>query len=148
MQHHVTFALGSGMSTRAMGNRHFTEIVYIVLRPVTEAGTRVTPTELLNHRITHEFKAPSCLCACINPGTSYTESAIYLNVAIDSPYFGEYMAGCASGTCGYLGKLTLNLHQTIFRLLTLFSNSSYGVHVYQAGPVYTKVPLEMYVYIT
>jgi len=51
-------------------------------------------------------------------------------------------------THGYLRKLVFNLHQTILRLLTLFTNSSYGVHVYQTGPVYTKVPLPMDVYLT
>jgi len=50
-------------------------------------------------------------------------------------------------THGYLGKLVFNLHQTILRLLTLFTNSSYGVYVYQTGPVYTKVPLPMDVYL-
>ena len=72
-------------------------------RPVTEAGTRVVPSNLLHYRINHEFQTPCCLCACNANGAvpTFTESAIY--VAIDGAYSGEYVAGCALNSCGYLG---------------------------------------------
>jgi len=68
--------------------------------PVTQAGTRVPPSDLLDYRIDHEFRAPCCLCASNANGVGFTESAIYL--AICGPYKDEYVAGCASDECGYL----------------------------------------------
>ena len=73
-----------------------------VLRPISEEGMHITPADLSNHCITHEFKTPCCLCACNFADARYIESTIYL--ATDGPYFGEYVAVCASGTCGYFGK--------------------------------------------
>ena len=64
------------------------------LRPVTEAGSRVPPSDLLDYRAHHHFWAPYCLCTA--------ESIMY--VAVRGPYAGEYVAGCATDTCGYLSK--------------------------------------------
>jgi hypothetical protein len=36
-------------------------------------------------------------------GTTYTEAAIF--VSTQGPFMGEYIAACASDSCGYLGKL-------------------------------------------
>ncbi|KIM73385.1 hypothetical protein PILCRDRAFT_15292 [Piloderma croceum F 1598] len=69
--------------------------------PVTSDGRRVFPSNLLDYRNFYDFRTPCCLCA-IN-GVSFTESAIY--VAVRGPYSGEYVAGCASGVCGYLERL-------------------------------------------
>lgn len=79
-------------------------------RPVTEDGERVTPSDLEDYRITHKFKAPSCLCGCKANNASYTESAIYIDR--DGPYPGEYVAGCASDSCDYLSKLDSYLNMT------------------------------------
>jgi hypothetical protein len=104
-----------------------------VLRPVTEEGMRVTPMDLPDHQITHEFRAPCCLCACNFVGTRYIESAIYL--ANDGPYIGEYVAGCASDTCGYIGKPVFELPK-FGRLLTAFLP-----HIVCIERLYTKMGL-------
>jgi hypothetical protein len=70
-----------------------------VQRPVDDAGNRVTPTALEDHRVSNVFRGPSCLCA-YTTGDAYTESAIYM--AVDGSNFGEYVASCATGRCGYL----------------------------------------------
>jgi hypothetical protein len=72
-------------------------LVHVTYRPVNDAGERVTPPDLVHLRLTHEFKAPCCLCACQAIGGGYTESAIYIANS-------EYVAGCASGSCGYLSR--------------------------------------------
>lgn len=76
----------------------YTEIC--LRRPVSNIGVRVPPTDLFDYRSTHDFKTPCCLCACKAYG-SYTETAIFR--ALDGPYAGEYVASCASGSCGYMG---------------------------------------------
>jgi len=68
--------------------------------PVAENGQRVTPSDLLNHRLSHQFRVPCCLCAYNTTTAIYTESAIYL--AIQGEFSGEYVAGCATDSCGYL----------------------------------------------
>jgi hypothetical protein len=68
--------------------------------PVAQTGARVTPSDLAEYREAHSFRAPCCLCACSNPGNVYTETAIYIST--DGPYSGEFVAGCASDSCGYL----------------------------------------------
>jgi hypothetical protein len=63
-------------------------------------GRRVSPSDLLDYRRDHDFRAPCCLCASNARGFSVTESAIY--VALGGPYEGDYIAGCATDYCGYL----------------------------------------------
>jgi len=79
----------------------------MICRPVSQAGLRVTPTDLSEYRRMHSFRAPCCLCACTGDtdANAYCESAIY--IAIRGPYSGEYVAGCASDACSYLSKLVL-----------------------------------------
>ena len=72
-------------------------------RPVNEAGERVTPSKLLEHRHSHEFLGPCCLCASLeSDGSSYTEASIF--VAMSGPTAGEYTAACATGQCRYWGR--------------------------------------------
>jgi hypothetical protein len=71
-------------------------------RPITDAGARVPPPDLLNHRTNHDFRLPGCLCASNGNGFGFTESALYL-AKVGKPYAGEYVAGCALDRCGYLG---------------------------------------------
>lgn len=73
-----------------------------VQRPANERGERITPTMLLDYRTDYEFKAPCCLCACNSFGIGYTECAIY--IPLHGNYSGEYVAGCATGICGYLSE--------------------------------------------
>jgi hypothetical protein len=76
----------------------------ITLRPVTQAGRRVSPSDLLDYQVNHDFRAPCCLCASNGGanGIGFTESSIHL--AESGPYRGEYVAGCLSDSCGYLSK--------------------------------------------
>ena len=72
-------------------------------RPVKEDGQRVPPSELRNHRNTHKFLGPSCLCALKDAEQpAFTEAAIYIAVTQDMA--GEYVASCAKDRCGYHGK--------------------------------------------
>ena len=90
------------------------------LRPVTEKGSRVPPSDLLDHRVHYNFCAPCCLCIPNADGCGFTETAIY--VALSGPYAGEYVAGCASDTCGYLSKL-LYVPATVICLRSLEQSS-------------------------
>jgi hypothetical protein len=75
----------------------------VLVRPVNEDGERIVPSELLEHRRTHEFRGPSCLCASLDSSDlgDYTEAAIF--VATVGPSSGQYVAACASGQCRYWG---------------------------------------------
>jgi hypothetical protein len=77
-------------------------------RPVNAQGERVSPSELSDHRQSHRFFGPACICPAIAPasrngGTGFIETAIF--VATSGPYVGQYIAACARGRCGYLGEL-------------------------------------------
>jgi hypothetical protein len=104
----VTFAHGFGMSSYHI----ISFSLFIpgpVARPVTRLGTRVAPSELSSYRDEHDFRMPCCLCVIgATDENSYMECAIYL--ATSGPYSGEYVAGCTSGRCAYLSKLTLKGH--------------------------------------
>ena len=81
-----------------------------VHRPVTETGERVPPSDLLDHRRTHDFRGPCCLCASLDSSilpAAYTEASIF--VAIVGPCIGKYVAACATGQCRYWGKLHVNI---------------------------------------
>ena len=68
-------------------------------RPTNDVGERVTPS---NHRRSHDFKGPCCLCASLNVNdTAYTEAAIFM--AIRGPSTGKYVAACVTGQCRYWG---------------------------------------------
>jgi hypothetical protein len=71
-------------------------------RPINNTGERIAPVNIPQFRLVHDFRAPSCLCARQGIDGSYSESAMF--VAEDGPDLGKYMAGCASGRCGYLSK--------------------------------------------
>jgi hypothetical protein len=78
-------------------------LMCICARPVTDAGERVTPSKLLEHRRSHDFKAPCCLCASLDPNeNAYTEASIFL--ATLGPFAGQYVAACATGLCRYWGE--------------------------------------------
>jgi hypothetical protein len=96
-------------------------------RPVTEDGQRVTPSDLADYRITHQFRAPSCLCGCKTNNASYAETAIY--IAKDGPYSGEYVVGCASDSCGYLSKSGSYLNATWAYLIIVSIHSQFVSNV-------------------
>jgi hypothetical protein len=93
-----------------MVNRKFGDRLTTEFRPVNESGERVTPSDLLAHRGSHEFKGPCCMCAAsqgANPTAAapYTEASIF--VPAEGPFSGEYVAACAHGNCRYWGELLI-----------------------------------------
>lgn len=76
----------------------------------------MAPEKLIDFRTSHEFKAPSCLCASNAAGIDYTESDIY--VAVEGEFWGEYVASCATDRCGYLSK---SPHFNVEHCLTTFA---------------------------
>jgi hypothetical protein len=67
------------------GNDHTRTLAYRIIR----SRERTTPTDLVHLRLTHEFKAPCCLCACQAIGGGYTESAMY--IADSGPYVRSFI---------------------------------------------------------
>jgi hypothetical protein len=86
-------------------------------RPADDVGRRLTPPDLLDHCITHQFRTPSCLCAENSLVADYVESAIY--IAGPGPYYGEYVAGCRFNKCGYLSTSELSPFCTMHLNYTL-----------------------------
>jgi hypothetical protein len=79
-------------------------------RPVNGAGERVAPSNLLEHRHSHDFLGPCCFCASLEsdgPSRSYTEASIF--VAMSGPTAGKYTAACATGQCRYWGKFHIHM---------------------------------------
>jgi hypothetical protein len=72
---------------------------------VNEDWERVTPSDLLDYRVTHLLKAPCCLCPLKMGMDQYIESAIF--IARRGRLQGEYIACCATDQCGYLGERSL-----------------------------------------
>lgn len=97
-----TFAHGSGTSPTSTTTKIYWVSISPLSRPVDEHGSRVTPTDLADHRMSHEFKAPCCLCASTLGGTSYTETVFHMEVT--GEHRGRYVASCATNSCGYISK--------------------------------------------
>ena len=75
-------------------------------RPINDEGERVTPSDLIEYRRSHDFKGPCCLCASLDADlASYTESSIFL--ATCRPSSGKYVAACATGQCRYWGESSI-----------------------------------------
>lgn len=72
-------------------------------RPVNDAGERVAPSDLGDHRSSHRFLGPCCMCpAVIEEQTGFTEAAIVMTVS--GRRAGQYVARCAKGRCRYFGE--------------------------------------------
>jgi hypothetical protein len=74
------------------------------IRPVSDAGERITPLELALYRAPG-FHRPCCLCAVprINGSSpGYTESIVVM--VMNGDHSGEYVIACATARCGYQGK--------------------------------------------
>ncbi|KAI0043346.1 hypothetical protein FA95DRAFT_1609463 [Auriscalpium vulgare] len=68
--------------------------------PVREDGARVPPSDLVNHRATHCFRGPSCLCSALDPDpNAFTEAAIFR--ARSGRLSGQWVAACANSVCHY-----------------------------------------------
>jgi hypothetical protein len=73
------------------------------IRPVNQGGQRVAPSELEAHRFSHDMLGPCCMCPLLRPcEDNFSEAAIFL--VTRGQHFGEYVAGCATNECGYLGN--------------------------------------------
>jgi hypothetical protein len=78
---------------------------------------RVPPVGLRQHRETHQYLGPGCLCPLLEPLSEepvFTEAAIYLTTF--GRYEGEYVAECAKGQCGYLGQSPFPLKKQVLTL--------------------------------
>ncbi|KAH6890217.1 hypothetical protein BKA70DRAFT_1442205 [Coprinopsis sp. MPI-PUGE-AT-0042] len=65
-------------------------------------GSRVAPSELNTARAKYNFRLPCCLCASQDPSAdAYTESAVFAVTREGSPLCGQYVAACATYSCGY-----------------------------------------------
>jgi hypothetical protein len=90
----------------------FARSVYSFLRRPARDSVRVSPDKWRDYRENHKFLNPSCLCALLKPqgkgeAPRYTEAAIYLR--LNGRYKGEWVAECAKGYCGYLGRFLIPL---------------------------------------
>ena len=73
-------------------------------RPVNDHGQHVTLSDLVAHRLSHEFWGPRCFCMLANyPQNTLKESVMVL--LTQGHYAGEYVACCAAKRCGYFGEL-------------------------------------------
>lgn len=82
-----------------------------------ELKNRVVPSALREHRQSHRFLGPCCLCPLLAEDPDdrgvFTEAAIL--IATSGLFFGEYVAMCAKGQCGYIGQLPLDSQSYYFR---------------------------------
>jgi hypothetical protein len=88
-----------------MANLIIVDCFLISYRPINEERNRVTPDGLQDHRKSHKFRGPCCLCATDSIDAVYTESAIFM--AAGGNFSGKYLAACATGQCGYISKLNV-----------------------------------------
>lgn len=82
-------------------------------RPV-QGKKRMAPDAFRDHRETHQFLGPCCLCPLLEPRKvepHFTEAAIY--VSAFGRYAGEYVAECAKSQCGYLGRSPFSMNLKI-----------------------------------
>lgn len=86
----------------------------------SDGEKRVEPSSLEDYRRTHEFLGPCCLCPLFEPEgrTIFTEAS--LCIAPSGQFCGEYVAQCAKGACGYLGKPNVPLDRGVLTF-ALFS---------------------------
>lgn len=90
-------------------------------RPITDAGHRVTPEDLISYRASG-FRRPCCLCAVPKlDGASigYTESTVVL--AVDGENSGHFVSMCAGNNCAYQGQIKPTINNN---LLTFGRQSS------------------------
>ena len=102
-------------------------------------GERITPSGMDDHRLTHRFLGPCCLCPLEHTGQyAFTEAAMVMETS--GRYVGQYVASCACDSCGYYGK-------TVTHILTEFTHrqwSQYRAHLHQNGRAPCKLPSSRY----
>lgn len=81
-------------------------------------GEQVAPSDLRDHRLSHRFLGPGCLCPLKTESRpTFTEAAIF--VARSGSFAGQYVAECARGDCGYFGKYITSMRLMYDDLLTV-----------------------------
>jgi hypothetical protein len=76
-------------------------------RPTDRYGHKIHPSQFEAYRKAHTFRYPCCLCA---EGNRYVESSIFRRTA--GVCQGEYVAECATSSCGYMRKWARHLSVT------------------------------------
>ena len=71
-------------------------------RPVLD-GQRVPPEALHQHRQTHHFLGPGCLCSSQSLNEDFSESFMFM--VMTGQFKGQWAAACAKRVCKYWGKL-------------------------------------------
>ena len=110
------------------------------LRRHARDSVRVSPDKWHDYRENHEFLYPSCLCALLQlqgegKVARYTEAAIYLRLY--GRYKGEWVAECAKGCCGYLGR---SLFPLKIGVLITMPPSTVGEALQEGGAPSQKLP--------
>lgn len=76
----------------------------LINRRPSSVQSRIHPGALHEYRVKHQMLGPCCLCPLKDAnGPDFKEAAIYMTNS--GLFSGEYIASCATGDCGYLGKL-------------------------------------------
>lgn len=77
-----------------------------ISRP-SSVESRIEPWDLRQHRKTHQFLGPCCLCPKVDPNQpDFVEAAIF--PVPRGVISGEYIATCARNRCGYFGTYTID----------------------------------------
>jgi hypothetical protein len=80
-------------------------VTNLYFRPVS-GGERVTLSDFPQHRRTHQFRYPCCLCSVHELDPNHvTESVVFM--VTSGNLAGEYVAACARGVCKYWGACAL-----------------------------------------
>ena len=141
MLEYPIFALGVGESPILMQHVALSQYIVLCPRPITEGGERVAPSDLSEYRLAHNFLGPSCLCAAdTGDRTAYVEAAIF--VPLTGEFTGEYIATCASDSCGYWSEFfpSNGLKRKVDALISL-----YGTYVYEEWIVCKKISFPRWV---
>ncbi|TEB19273.1 hypothetical protein FA13DRAFT_1802484 [Coprinellus micaceus] len=85
------------------------EALQIWAWPCYPDGRRVPPDELQEYFCEYHARPPCCLCAYVDSGRYYVSAKISLVETVNRdvedtnrrPFVGEYVAECASNSCGY-----------------------------------------------
>lgn len=104
---------------------------------MNDHGERVTPDELNDHRLTHEFRGPGCLCASrIQAPDAFTEARIFC--AESGVVTGQWVAACGRGECKYFGEYSHSVHIERIGLTSM--------HTVRLEPFYIKLghPIRRY----
>jgi hypothetical protein len=66
-------------------------------------GAWVPPSDINNHRLSHKFLGPGCLCPLKDSTQpAFTEAAVFM--VTKGRFAGKYVASCVQESCGYFGK--------------------------------------------